>query len=346
MPSTIADARDTTSTGSHGANATASHATNLAGYVSRLNAIFEAAATKHDAHRSAASIMAEAARDPSFLAASLAHHLEAPDALSRTHYPVLAMELESNPLYELVVNCWIPLPGGDTDLSTKAIHHHGELLLTTATAFGPGYGHWLLSQPRLVDRDAGIYATDLIERGVHGLGEVAFVDAYVAHLPMYPASLTVTICLWSSRSQRTWKDSLKHLRIVSRHRETLRAVAVRTGLARRLDVTVADTFDFYPVESGFAAIREREEFPRGPNEDYLQSLFHIVQATGNGDLAAVIERRLEREGSPANRELIRELLDRLREGVSIPACLSPGQYDVPTANFHVTDIERALAAAS
>jgi hypothetical protein len=311
-------------------------------YTDRLDAIFREAATKHEAHRQSAAVMEEIVADRSFLTAVLARHISKLGALNTRNYPVVGIDVESNPYYDLVVNCWIPLPSGETDVTTKAIHHHGELLLTTGTAFGPGYEHWMLAKPEMIDPERDLYSMRLLEHGQHALHEVDFVDSYVAHVPLYPPSLTITVCLWSSRGPKTWKDTVKRIEILRRNSATLRNAFARAGLARALDLKVVDTFDFYPTVGGFVGMKDREEFPRGPNEDHLHSLFHIIQQTGNDDLADVIEEQLEGNGTD-HPELVLELLERLRTGAHIEGRLSDGHYGVPYANFHRADIERALA---
>ena len=102
--------------------------------------------------------------DRSLLTEVLRKHLNTQGVLSNRNYPVVGLDLVLNPYYGLVANCWIPLPGGETDISTKSIHHHGEMLLTTVTAFGPGYEHWTFERPWVIDAATDLYATQLIER--------------------------------------------------------------------------------------------------------------------------------------------------------------------------------------
>ena len=311
--------------------------------LAQLRQIFENSASKHEAHETSRPVVAGLASDPAFLTAVLARHLRAPDALDRLHYPVVAFGIDSNPHFDLVANAWIPLPDGRTDVTTKAIHHHGELLLTTATMFGPGYEHWMLAAPELVDGDRRLYRLDLLEHGIHSLHEVAFVDSGVAHVPLYPESLTITLCLWSSRQATTWRDTLKRMPALQRRSASLRRLVTRAGLDKQLQVKNVEYFDFYPAEGGFIGIQEREEFPRGPTADYLYSLFHIVQRTGNAQLAPVIERRLAGGDLVAEPALVRELLGELERGEPIPGRLSTGHYNVTKANFTRADIEQALA---
>src|SRR5262249_10412025 len=110
-----------------------------------------------------------------------------------------------------------------------------------------------------------------------------------------------------------------------------------------LDLKVVEYFDFFPSDSGFLGMKDREEFPRGPNEDYLRSLFYIIQATGNEALAPGIRRRLE-QSPTSNREVVIGLVEDLERGRLIEGRLSPGHYGVPYANFRAEAIERALAA--
>jgi hypothetical protein len=286
--------------------------------------------------------MAELVSDGEFLTAALEKHVSKPESINLRNYPVIALEVDANPYYELVVNCWIPLPSHDTDLTTKAIHHHGELLLTTGTAFGPGYEHWMLARPEPIDPERSLYSMRLLEHGQHALQDVAFVDAYVAHVPMYPSSLTITVCLWSSRRVKNWKDELKRIEMLRRRRDSLRGVLVRLGLGKALDLKIVQLHDYRPVEGGFIGMKEREEFPLGPNADHLHSLFHILQQTGNQPLGDLIETRL-RQGDVENPDLIHDLLARLRSEAPIEGRLSDGHYDVPHANFRRAEIERALA---
>lgn len=314
-------------------------------YLQRLEDIFKSTSSKHDAHTLSAPVLKELAHDDAFLTEALRRQIGSPDGLNVRHYPVLALPVASNPYFDLVINCWIPLPTRETDLSTKAIHHHGELLLTTATAFGPGYEHWTFELPRLIDEKRGLYTTRLIERDQARRGEAAFVDAYKAHVPMYPASLTITICLWSRRSAKTWKDDVKRIPALQRNAAKLRRAAGRLGLGRTLDLNMVDTFDFHPSEEGFVGQPERDEFGRGPNSDYLFSLFHVLQETNNEGLAGDVEKRLA-QGGVEDPALVRELLARLTAGEPIEGRLSEGHYGVPHANFRSTDIEQALAATA
>ena len=315
-------------------------------YINALKKIFAGAGDKHEANYRSRSVLEDLSGDPRFLSAALAKHLKTAGSLNTKHYPVVGIDIELNHLFGLVANCWIPLPDRATNVSTKAIHHHGDMLLSTVTAFGPGYEHWTFKKPEPLDSGSEKYSLTLIERAPHPLHHVAFVDSYVAHLPFYPGAMTITFALWSSRFQSTWKDRVKRLPLLQKNAASLRKIAARAGVAKQLDLKVVEYFDFYPTTDGFCGIREREEFERGPNTDYLPSLFQVIQETGNEQLAPLIRERVNSAEQFENPQLIKDLLLRLEQGQPIEGRLSPTHYGVDRANFTKQEIEHALAAQS
>ena len=233
--------------------------------------------------------------------------------------------------------------GGVFDLDA-AIHHHGDMLLSTVTAFGPGYEHWTFKKPEVIDSGSESYSISLIEHAPHPLHHVAFVDSYVAHLPFYPGSMTITYALWSSKFPATWKDRLKRVPLLQRNSARLKRVAARAGMAKHLELKVVEYFDFYPTAEGFCGIRERKEFERGPNADYLPSLFQVIQETGNEQLAPLLKEQLNAGMLLENPDLLRDLIHRLESGQTIEGRLSATHYGIERANFTRHDLELALAA--
>ncbi|HEX8336030.1 MAG TPA: hypothetical protein VF621_04830 [Pyrinomonadaceae bacterium] len=313
-------------------------------YVGALEGVFRASPDKHEANRRSRAVLEDMSGDAAFLADALAAHLRAPGSLNQKHYPVVGFNVDLNSQFGLVVNCWIPLPDRKSDVSTKAIHHHGDMLLSTVNAFGPGYEHWTFTRPRLVDEGRERYEMRLLERTPHPPNHVAFVDSYIPHLPFYPAETSITYALWTSRFPVTWRDRVKRIPVFQKNSAALRGLAVKAGLARKLELKVVEYFDFYPTAEGFCGIRERTEFERGPNEDYLHSLFHVMQATGNDGLVTVVEERLASGEEVENPRLVRRLCEDLRAGRAVEGRLSPAHYGVPRANFTREETERALAA--
>jgi hypothetical protein len=249
----------------------------------------------------------------------------------------------SNPYFDLIINCWIPLPDRRTDLSTKAIHHHGTLLLSTATIFGPGYEHWLFTRPRPMPGSTTMHRMEALDVARHGLGHVAFVDAYVPHLPVYPPDLSLTLALWSDSRPTTALHHIKRMQLFRGREAQLRAMAVRLGLRGALALKVVEGFDFHPLPGGFEIIPDRREFPLGPNADHLQSLLHVLQRTGNEHLAPEIGRHASQRPFD-DQQRVDELLASVRSGRPVEGKLSEGHFTVPYANFSTAEILSTLRA--
>jgi hypothetical protein len=315
-------------------------------YIESLKQIFATASNKHEANYRSQAVLEEMSNDPSFFTGALEKHLQTPGSLNAKHYPVVGIDVELNHLFGLVANCWIPLPDRATDVSTKAIHHHGDMLLSTVTAFGPGYEHWTFKKPVAIDAESESYSLSLIDRAPHPLHHVAFVDSYVAHLPFYPQKMTITYALWSSKFPSTWKDRLKRVPLLQRNSARLKSIAARAGVAKQLDLKMVEYFDFYPTDKGFRGIRERKEFERGPNADYLPSLFQVIQETGNEQLVPLLKRQLKAGQPLESPELLTDLIQQLESGKPIEGRLSSTHYGIECANFSKHDLEIALAAQS
>lgn len=183
----------------------------------------------------------------------------------------------------------------------------------------------------------------VVDISPHLLHEVAFVDAQVPHVPLYPKALSITMALWSSRFTTSWKDRVKRIGVLKKRAAALRGLAMAAGLKKTLELKVADDFDFFPVDGGFEAMKIRKEFELGPNEDHLQSVFHVLQETGNERLGGVVRKTLASKAI-ANRAAIDSLLERLVAGRPIEGKLSVGHHGVSFANFTTSDIKRVLDA--
>ena len=308
-------------------------------YLGRLTREFASASSKHEAHQRSRPIIEELTHDPAFLTEAIRKHLATPASLNKKHYPVFSFDIDLNAYFGLVLNCWIPLPDASTNMSTKLVHHHGDMLLTTGTLFGPGYEHWTFEKPQ--PNPNGTYTLKHITHVVHPHHNVDFVDSYIAHCPFYPPSLTITAALWSSRFPTTWKDKVKRWPIFRGREATLRKLAATIGLAKSLELKIVQDFDFYPTPQGFRSITDRVEFELGPNDDHLQSFFHIVQKTGNTSLLPELKRAAEHV---ENRATYERLLKELESGKDIPGKLSAKHYGQPRLNFTRDELLAAVAA--
>lgn len=310
-----------------------------------LGKVFRASRSKYEANVRAHPILEQASREPGFLTAVLEQFVRTPGALDVGNYPVVGITIDSNPHFSLVANCWIPLPSRDVDVSTKAIHHHGDLLLSTATIFGAGYEHWMFTLPTEVTGSEA-FTMQLLEAAPHPLHHVSFIDAWTAHVPFYPKELSITLALWTSRHPMRWPDRIKRLPPFKGREEQFRRLALALGLRQRLELKVVESYDYFPSDRGFEVMRDRKEFQRGPNEDHVYSVFHVLQRTGNSSLAGAVRASLSDGRIGRARPVVERLLGDLENDRPIEGRLSAGHFGLPYANFTRAAVRRALATTS
>lgn len=309
-------------------------------HLTTLRAIFAESHDPRSAHLVSRPVLETMATDASVVRELLIRHLRRPDALTRQHWPSLGLDIAQTPAFTLVANCWLPHPEGRTDVTTKAIHHHGPMLLSTVTAFGPGYEHWTFHHRRRDDA-AHRYELRPIQVGSHPQGHVAFVDAGVAHVPMFPASLSITYALWSTSTAPRAIDRVKRWPVFRGREAYYRSLAQRFGLSKALGLKTTDLVDFLPTPEGFVGT-PRVEPPFGPRAHYLQSLFHVLQATGNSDLGRTID-PAALPFEDRDRLTVWAGLRKLRREEPIPAVLSDGHWNRPEANVTRAQIASALS---
>jgi hypothetical protein len=314
--------------------------TPLAEYASALLKIFKSAPDKREAHRRSRAVLLDMAGDRRCLRAAIAAQIQRPGGLNTRHFPSIGFPIAHNPHFSLVANSFQPLPSRETDITTNSIHHHGHLLLTTVTTFGPGYEHWRFTTPKPTDLTRETFRMDLIDREAHGPNHTAFVDTFMPHAVMFPRSLTVTFALWSSVHMVTWRDHIKRIPAIERQRERLRTMAARLGVAGTLRLNPQDYFDYYPIQGEFKGMCKRIQFGRGPNEDYLHTLFYILQETNNEDLAP--DAQLCARVPVENPRLVEQLSSDLRRGVRFEGRFSEGLHWLDHMNFKRRSIEQAL----
>jgi hypothetical protein len=313
-------------------------------YIKDLKKVFADAKNKHEANYRSNEILAEMSHDKIFLTEVFRQHIRKKESLNTKHFFTVGIDIELNEDFGLVANCWIPLENRADNLSTTAIHHHGEMLLTTVTSFGCGYEHYLFTEAKIVDEKAEKFSMDLTERTFHPLHHTMFVDAFIPHLPLFPPDTSITYALWSDRKKTTWKDKVKRHPIVQNNKNLLRDFAVKAGLAKQLEIKIGTYFDYFPTTEGFCGILERRQPERGPNEHYLQSLFHLVQKTGNDNLVTEFEAKLNSNDTIDNPQKVKDLIADLKEGTEIKAVISPSLLGNKGLNFTREEILQALEA--
>lgn len=305
---------------------------------SELTDRFRRTRDAQEAHLASVPLLQDLAASAGLVEAILSRHLARPDVLRTPHFPVVSFHIARNPYVHLLANAWMAHPDQRTDLTTKAIHLHDRLFLTTVTIFGPGYEHWLFERPR---RRGGGYRTRLVSIAPHPPGQPAFVDTEVAHTSTFPSRLSLTLCLWTPERPGLLR------RAGARARRAARDGRARIPASLRPPAALLDRpLDFYPgaglLAGRLAGLPERHAFPFGPCEDYCHSLVHILQETGCEHLAAAFTARTAALPGPA-KAAAETALARMQRGESVAGRYSEGQTTDPTANFTRAAILSAIA---
>lgn len=258
------------------------------------------------AHEQAGVILQEMAADSGVLHDIICQGVEAPDffKLKRIN-PVIAFKVGEDRAYHLIAHLWLPLDNGASDLTHQSVHHHGSLLLSSVSAWGPGYESVLFKPGfRVVSdqgEDAGLTEMQIDKIYKNPKGHLEFLGPRTPHVVFFPSSFTVTYALWSDERERS-SSWLKRLPGVQKYKKFIKSHLQRAGLASQLGLNVVENLDFFPSNGRLIRMKERVNYPAGSSENFYQNLFHSLQEM-NFDRVDVIARRMashpDAESTPA-----------------------------------------------
>ena len=304
-------------------------------YLERLRTIFKQP-DLYQAHRDAAPVLVEASKDQEFLHWVLKKNLSDPAYLNKTrHYPTISFPIEENETFTMVANTFLPLPNGDTEQSFQSIHHHGKLLLSTVSAFGPGYESMIFKGGYSVDETSGLTNMQLERLYQNQSNNIEFVDAFVPHVVFYPTTASMTFALWSSGRHEAL-SKVKKLGALQKVKKPLKAILQATGLASAAGINKIDFNDFYPADGQIYGMRNRIGYPEGSNENWLQNVFSLVQQMGLTD--ADFLNQLKADCVARNQPAPIPWIDKVLEGTPIDLKFEPSHLNIDKVNLHKQDI--------
>lgn len=316
----------------------------LTDFIDQLKRIF-ATGDRYDAHKAAAPVLLAMAKDRSVLHEILKQNLGQPDCLRRKrHHPIIGFTVEENPVFTLMASCFPPLPDRSTDVSHQTIHHHGDLLLTSAAAFGSGYESILFKTGWQIDQASRLTRMDVDKRYTHHLHNVEFIDAYVPHIVFFPPGLSITYALWSNRQKNTL-DSLRKSKLLQQFKGPVIAVAKRLGLTRSLGINAIEYFDFFVQDAKVFALRERLfGYGGGTNENFLQNVANILQEVGFDDDAFLRQLKTRLHASGEERAVF--WLDRVLQKQNVSDAFEPSHLNIDKVNMRKQDVLAAFPNAN
>lgn len=304
-------------------------------YLSQLRTIFKQP-DLYQAHRDAEPVLIAAAKDRAFFEEVIRNNLSNTEYLNKVrHYPTISFPVEDNETFTVVANCFLPLPDASTETSFQSIHHHGKLLLSTVSAFGPGYESMIFKPGYTVNTESCETSMEL-DRFYHNeLHNCEFVDAFVPHVVFYPTTPSITFALWSSGKHEAL-GKMKKLGALQAIKKPLKAIIKTMGLNEAAGINKIEFNDFYPENGQIMALRDRIGYPEGTNENWLQNVFSVVQQFGFKD--AKFLQQLKSDCAARNQTAPLKWIDLLLDGTEIPLKFEQSHLNIDKVNLHKQDI--------
>ena len=304
-------------------------------HVEELRSIFSQP-DLYRAHEECVPVMNAMGRDQEFFFGVIRGCLSDPEYLGRVrHYPTLAFPIEENEDFTLVANVFLPLPDKSRDLSFQSIHHHGQLILTTISAFGAGYESIVFKPGYSIDEETGL--TDMqMDRFYHNeLYNLAFIDKLTPHVVFYPEAPSITLALWS-REKHEALDRMKKMRVRQSMKKPLKRIITMAGLNAAVGLNQVDHNDFYPKDGKIWGLKDRLGYPEGTNDNWLQNVFSVVQQYGfdDKDFLKQLKADCEARGQSAPSRWI----DRFLAGETIDLEFEPHHLNVDKVNLSKREI--------
>lgn len=310
-------------------------------YIKELKDIFRSN-ERYEAHKKSASILRKMSQDMSLVHEIIKNNLENPEFLKKTrHYPTIAFPIEENNEFGMVMNCFLPVPDRSTNISFQSIHHHGNLLLTTVSCFGPGYESMIFKKDFNIDKDSEFATLTLEKIYLNELNNYEFIDSYTPHIVFYPASLSITLALWSS-DKKTKLSEAKNLSLVRKLKKPLLKLAKLLGASSLLNLNVINYFDFYVDKNQIKALKTRIEYPEGDNTNFLQNVFYILQQLKFRDSKFLEDLRHKYKGE--NKNVVSALIEDILNGKDIQDRFLDIHLNIDKVNIKKEDILNALNA--
>jgi hypothetical protein len=237
------------------------------------------------AHRKAAPIFAEMARSRDVLFDIIRKNLGNPDYLRQSRInPVIAMSIGKSDIYEFIFHGWLPLPDRSTAVSHQSIHHHGNLLLTSVSPFGPGYDSILFKQGIEIDPTTEVAKLHVAKYYRNGFQNLEFVETDTAHIVFYPPEFSITYAFWTTdRAPAKLVSAGKGMNFLRQYKKPIKKALEFVGLSKSLGLNTTRYLDYYLDGDVIRAMKDRVMYPVGTHANFVQNVFHILQKIGFDD---------------------------------------------------------------
>lgn len=309
--------------------------TMLENYLYQIKGIFANTKDRHEAHKKADPVLREMATQREVLHDIIRHNLSDPEfLLKKRHHCILRFDIEEDEEISFMAHCWMPRPDRKPHISHQSIHHHGNLLLSTVSAFGSGYSSILFEPGYKIDDASSIAGMKVAAAYQNQLHNLAFCDAYVPHVATFPEDVSITYALWSYDKRYPFTN-FRRSSLVQKIKYPILKVIKGLNLGQTVGVNDVAYFDFYPQGGYIRGLKDRVfGYEEDTNDNFLQNIFHILQQVEFTD-RAFLEGQRKLHNSLGHDHVV-TWIDRFLAGDTIEDEFIEHTWD-PRINFHLND---------
>lgn len=267
-----------------------------------------------------------------FLTFTFEQNLNDPGYLKRawSMYEIPFLYIHETDHYNLKYHIFLPTKSGDSNVAANLIHHHNNYLLTSYTAFGPGYPTFHFSK-QIDDSDITDVKVKIEKEFHHGRGEVSMVESWEPHIVFNGGELSVTLVLWSP-DKKMVTDKFRNHPLIKPFKKSLLKIIYALGLSHSVGVAPKDVLQYYVQDGKVKAVKESDFFEYykdkvGPEVDsfYIQAICKWMQLVGY-DNKEFLSSKLQ---DPSLPDAWKHWLTRLSTGEEIAMPYAEEEQNIP-----------------
>lgn len=258
-------------------------------YIQELKKIFSQG-DRYKAHRDTAPVLLEMAKDRKFLFEVIKKNLRDSKFISRNrHHPTIDFPIMEDENFSMTTNCFPSLPNKATNISHQCVHHHGKLLLSTVSVFGPGYDSIIFKKRFEINKQTKEAKLEIDNIFHHGQYHLEFIDSFTPHIVFFPSSVSITYAIWTMEKKQT-SDTIKGMPLLQKFKKPIIALIKTLGMSSAFNLNLPEYLDFY-VEKGKFMVKEERDFQYGggTNDNFIQNVCYIMQEVGFDDNNFLLE---------------------------------------------------------
>lgn len=305
-------------------------------FIEELIDVFKKNEDRYKAHELAKDILIEIGKDNSILQQIIDLNIKKESFFSQKRItPVVALDIEVNDMFSFIAHCWLPQPDLDIEMTNQSIHHHGDLLLTSLAAYGPGYESILFKKDFSYNKNTLLAKLEIDKIYKNPHMNIEFVDKYTPHVVFYPDSLSITFALWSNYKAKP-AEKLRNSGFIQRNRKLLRKVIDKLNLAASLGLNQYQYVDFFPNQGEIFIMKDRIRYPVGSEKSFAHGFFNVISNTGYKNFD-YLKNQIEK--SNANeKKLYLDLIERLKQGGIIEDKFENSHMNIAKVNIKKSDV--------